>query len=1184
MGSDNQRSSIKISNAPALIHRQGSTVKAVNGNTGGVEGYLVTWGNPQDTDLQGEHFTPRTEFCLDWFRERPVLYHHGLDGEAGLRRIGTIKSVEIDDLGLWVQAQLDLRDRYANAVYDMVKAKEFGWSSGSVDHLVKIATNGEIAVWPLIEGSITPTPAQPAKTSVRAFKAILSGYNDSRDYLRGLDARVDQSGLSRATSSLYIPDGFQNSDPRVFAFGAKASGGYKSSEVSMARNSAKRLAKKFADAFGIKADEDDLDAVASEVEPQVDAEVATAAAEELEMEAALAALEKEMVGEQETKSMRRSTSSTRARNTRSLNRRAYRANEFPAVEADAEEIAAQLEDEIAAQMDAVAGDMADQIATEMETELATQAEEQAMEKAAARAIRKRAWRRAMRQLDATNDIGANLDLASIDAGGTGVSDPAYLGADSASNPPIENYKSRLRRRNSVRRLNRARRGYAYRGDELPLMADELPIMADELIEPTAASYRRMRRNAARRGYAYRGDEMLPVMADEMLPVMADEMLPVMADEMLPVMADELVAPTAASYRRARRNYARRARRGYAYRGDELPVAPIAADPEVALQAADDSVMMEEVAAQAYRNGFRKGIRRGIRTTDQIASPDVQISESNNETGNFDLVPEGGADITVASYRRGRRGAAGKRYSRARRGYATREDAALLANEPEAIQSNEEEAARAFRKGYRTALRRAMRNGEIPTNPAAMQDPEAVMGNFNDPAAMTDEATFPGAMQQDDVMTGATASYRRGGRNFRGKSGMSGYSNYNYNKQAEYWRNRAMKSEMTEVGGQRNFGGVRVTRDVADQPGAYNSAFKSYLYKGLGLLSETEKYTLTGKGQVNWGRGSFGMKSGQIVDGSAMKTYFGGSDSSVGFAVPPDWVAELNKNIMVQTVMAPECRTRTTTSDRIVQPNLITTDARRAHAARVRWPGEVVGSNTDHRSIEDQYSQVDVPIHVMLISLTAGNSALEDVTFSLEDEINEAFSEAVAIAYDELIWSGDGQGKMEGIVVNNQVTGTRSTGMQSVSGYVPSGSPDGIVTADVLKELLFHLPRGYRQRAKWYMNSNTGLQIATLKDGEGNYLIDQRDESLQAVGVPDRLLGKPIVYNEYADDIAENGYPIVLGDLSRGYIIGKRVDFSIRRFDDSQYAELDQVLFLGRARMGGQVLQPASVKVLKIAAS
>ena len=117
-----------------------------------------------------------------------------------------------------------------------------------------------------------------------------------------------------------------------------------------------------------------------------------------------------------------------------------------------------------------------------------------------------------------------------------------------------------------------------------------------------------------------------------------------------------------------------------------------------------------------------------------------------------------------------------------------------------------------------------------------------------------------------------------------------------------------------------------------------------------------------------------------------------------------------------------------------------------------------------------------------------------------------------------------------------------------------------------------------------MNSNTGLQVATLKDGNGNYLIDQRDDALRTVGVPDRLLNKPIVYNEWADDADSGKFPIILADLTRGYIIGRRVEFSIRRFDDSNYAEHDQVLFLGRARLGGQVLQPASFKALKVALS
>ena len=53
---------------------------------------------------------------------------------------------------------------------------------------------------------------------------------------------------------------------------------------------------------------------------------------------------------------------------------------------------------------------------------------------------------------------------------------------------------------------------------------------------------------------------------------------------------------------------------------------------------------------------------------------------------------------------------------------------------------------------------------------------------------------------------------------------------------------------------------------------------------------------------------------------SVKTYSSGSVMHQLVSVPEDWVNEVNTNVLTQTVMAPECKTRTTTSDRIVQPN------------------------------------------------------------------------------------------------------------------------------------------------------------------------------------------------------------------------------------------------------------------------
>ena len=138
---------------------------------GRIGGYLVVWGDDSRRDLQGEYFTPDTDLGLDWYPRRPVLYHHGLDGELGPVMIGQIEAMQPDSTGVWVQAQLDLRNRWSRAVLDMVDSGLLGWSSGSLPHLVEVATDGYIRRWPVVEGSLTPSPAEPRYTDAITVKA-----------------------------------------------------------------------------------------------------------------------------------------------------------------------------------------------------------------------------------------------------------------------------------------------------------------------------------------------------------------------------------------------------------------------------------------------------------------------------------------------------------------------------------------------------------------------------------------------------------------------------------------------------------------------------------------------------------------------------------------------------------------------------------------------------------------------------------------------------------------------------------------------------------------------------------------------------------------------------------------------------------------------------------------------------
>lgn len=83
-------------------------VKTIDAAEGRVGGYLVVWGNPAQRDLQGEYFTPETELGLTWYDRRPVLYHHGLDGDVGPAVIGVMDTLKADAVGVWAEAQLVL--------------------------------------------------------------------------------------------------------------------------------------------------------------------------------------------------------------------------------------------------------------------------------------------------------------------------------------------------------------------------------------------------------------------------------------------------------------------------------------------------------------------------------------------------------------------------------------------------------------------------------------------------------------------------------------------------------------------------------------------------------------------------------------------------------------------------------------------------------------------------------------------------------------------------------------------------------------------------------------------------------------------------------------------------------------------------------------------------------------------
>lgn len=151
----------------------GDSVKALNDN-GKVGGYLVRYGADNDPDLTGDYFTKDTDFGE---AERlPVLYQHGFDEMLKRRKIG-VANVRKDEVGLWVEAQLELRDDYEKQIFELAKSGKLGWSSGTAAHVVERENTGKAAYikqWFLAEASLTPTPAE-YRNSVVSIKSLAQG-------------------------------------------------------------------------------------------------------------------------------------------------------------------------------------------------------------------------------------------------------------------------------------------------------------------------------------------------------------------------------------------------------------------------------------------------------------------------------------------------------------------------------------------------------------------------------------------------------------------------------------------------------------------------------------------------------------------------------------------------------------------------------------------------------------------------------------------------------------------------------------------------------------------------------------------------------------------------------------------------------------------------------------------------
>lgn len=139
-------------------------VKAVS--TDEIQFYAVLFGDESKTDIERDYFTRSTDFWLSHLTgAKPLTWDHALDQAFKSDPvIGTITSIETNDIGLWATATLDRAHRYRKALDKLIAQGALGASSDSAPQYVLRSPTGKshrIDRWPLLSVSLTPTPAEP---------------------------------------------------------------------------------------------------------------------------------------------------------------------------------------------------------------------------------------------------------------------------------------------------------------------------------------------------------------------------------------------------------------------------------------------------------------------------------------------------------------------------------------------------------------------------------------------------------------------------------------------------------------------------------------------------------------------------------------------------------------------------------------------------------------------------------------------------------------------------------------------------------------------------------------------------------------------------------------------------------------------------------------------------------------
>lgn len=300
--------------------------------------------------------------------------------------------------------------------------------------------------------------------------------------------------------------------------------------------------------------------------------------------------------------------------------------------------------------------------------------------------------------------------------------------------------------------------------------------------------------------------------------------------------------------------------------------------------------------------------------------------------------------------------------------------------------------------------------------------------------------------------------------------------------------------------------------------------------------------------------SFARTGVERMEAEEVRALTVSTDTAGGYLAPEQFVAELDRNLVLFSPIRSVARVTPAGAGEIVLP-------KRTGTMTASWGGET----TPATATQPAYGQQKINVYELKCYVDVSNTLLEDAAFNLEAELAFDFAEEFGRAEGAAFINGDGTGKPNGLLNTAGIETLDTTGAD--------------LTADDLIDVFHDLPGAYASRAVWGMNRSVIGKVRKLKNVNGDYLWQ---DALTA-GNPPTILGRPVVelpdMPDYPAASAE-ALPIVFGDFQSAFRIFDRVNLSVLRDPYSQQVN-GLVRFHARRRVGGGVTKAEALRLLKV---